>query len=71
MVKFELYMSEEDTEKIFALKEEAGERYDDYTANDYAELLLHKIVNQQFPGKVPHDENGDRVARPGKRARRS
>ena len=60
-VKFELYMSDDDTDKIFELKKEAGEHYSDYTANNFAEVLLHRIINREYPEKIQYNEETGEV----------
>jgi hypothetical protein len=62
MTQFEFRLSDEDTSRIFALKEEAGK--DDLTANDYARELLIKTIHRLYPEPVKYDENtGERIRR--------
>ena len=57
-------MSSDDLQKIFALKSEAGSDFDNYTANDYSELLLHKIIRQLSAGReIVSDELGVRFSK--------
>ena len=64
MVKFELYMSDDDCHKIFALKAEAGKHYDNKSGNDYAEILLHRYLEMLYPrSDVKCDEDGEFVPR--------
>ena len=42
MTEFRFYLSTEDTERLFALKEEAGET--DLTDNEYARQLLEATL---------------------------
>ena len=42
MVEFNFYLSEEDTDKLFDLKEKDGR--DDLTANEYARELLEGLI---------------------------
>lgn len=59
--KFEFYLSEEDTERLFAIKED--EKKDDLTANEFAKELLSSVLHRMHPGMVRYDENGDRIKR--------
>lgn len=61
-VKFELYMTDSILDKVFALKDEAGRN--ELTANEYAEILLERYVNQLHPQRVQFDEEtGERIPR--------
>lgn len=57
--KFEFYLSEEDTERLFAAKEDAGK--EDLTGNEYAKELLSKELHRLHPAIVKYDDNGDRI----------
>jgi len=57
--KFEFYLSEEDTERLFAAKEDAGK--EDLTGNEYAKELLSKELHRLHPATVKYDDNGDRI----------
>lgn len=57
MPKFEFYLSNEDFDRLFALKKKAGK--DDMTGNEYAKELLVKELHRLQPTKVEYDENGD------------
>ena len=60
--KFEFYLSDEDTERLFALKEE--ENKDDLTGNEYAKELLHDVLRRMHPQTVKYDdETGERIPR--------
>lgn len=60
--KFEFYLSDEDTERLFALKEDAGK--DNLTGNDYAKELLHSTLYRMHPETVKYDEEtGERIPR--------
>lgn len=52
MVEFSFYLSREDTDRIFALKD------DDETGNDYAKRLLIRELHRLHPATVEYDENG-------------
>lgn len=58
--KFEFYLSEEDTERLFAIKEDKGKN--DLTGNEYAKELLERTLHQLHPGIVKFDDNsGERI----------
>lgn len=60
--KFEFYLSEGDTERLFAIKEEEGK--DQLTGNEYAKELLHKILYKMHPETVQYnEETGERIRR--------
>ena len=61
MAEFNFYLSYEDTERVFALKAEAGE--DDLTGNEYARKLLERELHRLHPERVERDDNGDIVKR--------
>lgn len=64
MTKFEFYLGESDTERLFALKEEAGEN--DLTGNEYARKLLEGVLHKLHPQKVQYDDDtGERIPRKG------
>ena len=44
MVKFEFYLSYDDADRLFDLKEAVGE--DDLTANEFAEKLLKEAMDE-------------------------
>ena len=57
MTEFSFYLSEADTERLFAIKELQGR--DDLTGNDFARLLLEGELYRQFPAAVKRDEQGN------------
>ncbi|MFA7162821.1 MAG: hypothetical protein WC097_01555 [Eubacteriales bacterium] len=57
--KFEFYLSEEDTDRVFLLKEKAGEA--DLTANEYAKELLIRELHRQHPSTPRTDEDGNYI----------
>ena len=57
--RFEFYLSEEDTERLFAIKENKGKS--DLTGNEYAKELLVKTLHQMHPKTVKYDEYGERL----------
>lgn len=58
--KFEFYLSEEDTERLFAIKEDKGK--DNLTGNEYAKELLVKTLHQLHPEIVKYDnDSGERI----------
>ena len=59
-VKFEFYLSNEDTERLFAIKEDEGK--DELTGNDFAQELLSKALFRLHPSQVKYDrETGERI----------
>lgn len=62
MAQFEFWLSHEDTDRVFALKAEAGKA--DLTGNEYARELLEKTLHQLHPETVRFDEDtGDMILR--------
>ena len=60
VVKFEFYLSDEDTEKIFAVKEGKGKT--ELTGNEYARELLERELHRLHPSRVKYDdETGERI----------
>lgn len=58
--KFEFYLSEEDTERLLAIKEDRGE--EERTGNEFAKELLEAVLYQLHPGRVQYDdETGNRL----------
>lgn len=58
--KFDFYLSEEDTERLFAIKEDVGK--DNLTGNEYAKELLVKTLHQLHPEIVKYDDDsGERI----------
>ena len=57
MAKFEFWLSDEDTDRVFALKKKAGQ--DELTGNEYAKILLQKELHRLHPGTVKYDEAGE------------
>lgn len=53
MTEFNFYLSDKDTDRLFALKEARGA--DDLTANDYAKLLLEAELHRLMP-TLPKEE---------------
>lgn len=56
MTEFNFYLSEADTERLFAIKELQG-RYD-LTGNEFARLLLENELYRLFPAVPQYDDNG-------------
>lgn len=56
MAQFEFWLSDEDTDRVFALKAEAGA--DDLTGNEYARQLLERELHRLHPETVKYDDNG-------------
>ena len=62
MTEFRFYLSTEDTERLFALKEEAGESH--LTGNVFARQLLEVTLYRLHPEQVLYDdETGERIPR--------
>lgn len=59
MVKFEFYLSGEDTDRIFALKKAAGK--DDLSGNEYARELLEATLYRMHPKRPEFDEMGNEI----------
>lgn len=58
--RFEFYLSTEDTERLYALKEDDGKN--DLTGNEYAKELLGKELHRLHPATVKYDvESGERI----------
>lgn len=53
-VKFEFYMSEEDFDRLYAIKRREGKA--DMTGNEFAKELLHKELYRLHPSIVRFDE---------------
>lgn len=56
MTEFNFYLSEADTERLFAIKELQGR--DDLTGNEFARLLLENELYRLFPAVPKYDEHG-------------
>ncbi len=59
MAKFEFWLSNEDTDRVFAIKKMQGKDY--MTGNEFARELLEKELHRLHPRKVQFDENGDEI----------
>jgi hypothetical protein len=58
--RFEFYLGDEDTERLFAVKEDKGKN--DLTGNDYARELLEGLLHKMHPSIVRYDdETGERI----------
>lgn len=58
--RFEFYLSNEDTERLFALKEDEGKN--NLTGNEYAKELLSGVLYRMHPKTVKYDdETGERI----------
>ena len=59
-VKIEFYLSDNDADRLFALKEDSGKQ--NLTGNEYARELLESSLHNKHPAKVEfNEETGDRV----------
>lgn len=50
MVEFKFYLSEDSTDRLFAIKEQQGK--DNLTANQFAKELLENEIYRLHPAKV-------------------
>lgn len=58
--KFDFYLSDEDTERLFAIKEDQGKS--NLTGNDYAKELLVGVLYRLHPRTVRYnDDTGERI----------
>ena len=57
MTEFNFYLSDNDTERLFAIKKVQGR--DDMTGNDFARQLLESALYRLFPAVPQVDENGN------------
>lgn len=57
--KFEFYLSEEDTDRVFILKQLQGE--DKMTGNEFAKELLINTLHSQYPSTPKVDESGEYI----------
>ena len=65
MTEFNFYLSADDTDRLFALKAEAGAG--DLTGNEYARQLLERELHRLHPETVKYDdETGDIIPRKGR-----
>lgn len=49
-VKFEFYLSEEDFDRLYAIKEKEGK--EELTGNEFAKELIIRELHQRHPEKV-------------------
>lgn len=61
MTEFTFYLSDSDTDRLWALKEESGEH--SLTGNEYAAQLLAQALRQLYPEPVRYNENGEIIPR--------
>lgn len=61
MTEFTFYLSDDDTARLWALKEEARER--NLTGNEYAAQLLAQALRQLYSEPVRYNENGEIIPR--------
>ncbi len=58
--KFEFYLSDEDTERLFALKDDKG--LHTLTGNEYAKKILEYELHRLHPKQVKYDDDtGKRI----------
>ena len=57
MTEFNFYLSDNDTERLFAIKKLQGR--DNMTGNDFARELLESALYRPFPAVPEVDENGN------------
>lgn len=59
MAQFNFWLSNEDTDRLFAIKN--GQGKDDMTGNEFAQHLLAKELHRLHPEVVSFDENGKEI----------
>lgn len=58
--KFEFYLSDEDTDRLFAVKDDKG--LSALTGNEYAKKILVYELHRLHPSKVKYDDDtGERI----------
>ena len=58
--KLEFYLSDDDVERLFAVKEDSGKH--DLTGNEFARELLERELHRLHPRRVRYDdETGERI----------
>lgn len=57
MTEFSFYLSEEDTNRLFACKQLEG--LDHMTGNEYAKKLLEAALWRMFPAPPRYDDDGN------------
>lgn len=58
-VRFEFYLSDEDTDRLFSAKESQGKH--NLTGNEFAKEVLENELYRLHPGKVRYDDNGNEI----------
>lgn len=61
MTEFTFYLSDQDADRLWALKQEAGET--SLSGNEYAAQLLSWALRQLHPEQVQYDEAGRIIPR--------
>lgn len=56
MAKLEFYLTSEDIDRLYAIKQLQGK--DDLTGNSFAAELLHRAIVELFPARADFDEMG-------------
>lgn len=56
MTKFEIYLLDEDCDRLYALKEKTGEKH--LSGNEFARKLLECEIHRRHPHPVKFDEDG-------------
>lgn len=59
MAQFQFWLSNEDTDRVFAIKRQQGK--DNMTGNEFAKELLEMELHRLHPRTVKFDENGDEI----------
>lgn len=57
MTKFEIYLSFEDTERLFEIKRQQGKN--DLNGNDFAKELLQRELHRLHPHTVKQEDSED------------
>lgn len=59
MVRLEFCLSDNDTDRLFAIKESQGKT--DLTGNEFARELLESQLHRLHPKKVKFDDDGNAI----------
>lgn len=59
MTEFSFYLSDADTDRLFAIKELQGR--DDLTGNEFARQILEAELKRLYPARPERDDNGELI----------
>lgn len=57
MTEFTFYLTEEDTDRLYTIKQLQGER--ELSGNDYAKKLLERELYRMFPAVPRYSDSGE------------